>query len=235
MVGEVEPLKKLQYKRNKTVIKRIVNEYPGYILRRGDTFYRLRKSPKSPHNHAEYDSPPVDMGGCGRFNCSDFPVLYASTDLEVCVHECRFSASDDIYMATLTPDSFIRLLDLSAILDDDETEFESLDMAIHMLFLAGEKSYRICQQIALAAKLAGFDGLIYPSYYSLIRAGIMPLQTAYGISIRRFRGAKNYNEASAIKNVALFGRPIEDRTVLVKCINRLVIAQVKYGFIFGPV
>ena len=66
----------------------------------------------------------------------------------------------------------VRLLNLAALLREEHvTEFESLDMAVHMLFLAGNHAYAIIREIAQAAKKAGFNGLIYPSYFSLIRLG----------------------------------------------------------------
>ncbi len=51
------------------------------------------------------------------------PILYASQDVEVCVHECRVTVEDDRYMATLAPVRDVRLLDLTAVLEEDVTEF----------------------------------------------------------------------------------------------------------------
>ena len=84
------------------------------------------------------------------------------------------------------------------------TEFESIDIAIHMLFLAGEHSYEISRDIASAAKEKGYEGIIYPSYFSLLRTGSMPFDTIYGISIRkvpvncRIRKITNYSKHSFI-------------------------------------
>jgi hypothetical protein len=55
-----------------------------------------------------------------------------------------------------------------------------------MLFLAGPHSYEITRLIAHGARAAGYDGVIYPSYFSLLRTGGMPFETDYGISLRRF-------------------------------------------------
>lgn len=90
-------------------------------------------------------------------------------------------------MATLAPTRELRLLDLSVLLKEEEgvTEFESLDMTVHMLFLAGKHSYKLTRAIAEAARIARFDGLLYPSYFSLLRLGEMPFQTVYGVSQRR--------------------------------------------------
>lgn len=237
MVGEVEPLKNLQSQNScKKIITRIINEYPTESLGEKNSFYRVRKYPKKPQIIDEYDSPPNESACEGRLNSTLFPVLYASTDLEVCVHECRFSAEDEIYVATLNPTRDLKLLNLTTLLEEeDASEFESLDMAVHMLFLAGDYSYSISQRIAEEAKKASFDGIIYPSYYSLLRTGTMPFETAYGISLRSFPKMKKYEEAKVIKNLAIFGRPIKERKVSVKCINRLHVSRVKYDFHFGPV
>ena len=106
-----------------------------------------------------------------------FPVLYGSPDLQVCIHECRVTEEDDLYVATLAPTVPLRLINLAVLLRDGVvpiSEFKSLDIAIHMLFLAGSHSYDITRQISSAAQSAGFDGLIYPSYFSLLRIGVPP-------------------------------------------------------------
>ncbi len=238
MVGEVEPLKALQRSKTRnSILERILREYPSRTVGLNELFYRIRKEPEIPSEPHEYDSPPSDLVGAGRLNTRTLPVLYASPDLQVCVHECRVTAEDELYVATLKPDSQLRLLDLSVLLKEDQhvSEFESLDIAVHMLFLAGKHSYKITRSIAAAAHDAGFDGLVYPSYFSLLRIGVMPFQTAYGISYRRFKQLQEYEQAKAIPNLAIFGRPIEDSKVKVHCINKLILNRVAYDFHFGPV
>ena len=138
---------------------------------------------------------------------------------------------------TLVPTKSLKLLDLTAVLDEGElmTEFESLDMAVYMLFFAGKHSYEIARAIAVAAKAAGFDGLIYPSYFSSLRTGAMPFQTSYGISLRRVKRLADYEKSKIIENLALFGRPVEDGRVKVKSIDKVIINRVEYGVHFGPV
>lgn len=237
MVGEVEPLKALQDPVMRSqVVDRVLKEYPARALAQGTKFYRLRIEPNRPADPMEYDSPPADRLGNGRLCSSRFPVMYASQDIDICIHECRAAADDDIYVATLKTQQDLRLLDLTHVLEEDCTEFESLDMAIHMLFLAKSHSYAISRAIALAARDAGFDGLIYPSFFSLIRTGGHPFETAYGLSLRRFHPEKNrYAEAFTIQNLALFGRPIAKGVASAECINRLVLTQVGYKGHFGPV
>jgi len=240
MIGEVEPLKKLESKSERhKIINRILKEYPARIFSKKEIIYRLRKEPKDPSNFEEYDSPPLgnENLGKGRFDYGNFPIMYASQDLEICVHECRVTVDDNLFLATLYPTRDLKLLDLTEIISENEdiTEFESLDMAVHMLFFAGEHSYDITREIAFSANQAGFDGLIFPSYFSLVRKGAMPFDSVYGISIRKFPSYKTHAKSQIIPNVALFGRPIENKIIGVKCINRLVLNKIKYDVLFGPV
>ncbi len=161
-------------------------------------------------------------------------MLYGSQDIEVCVHECRVTVEDELYLATITTKKELKLLDLTEIIDDDTTEFESIDIAIHMLFLAGEHSYEISRDIAIAAKEKGYDGIIYPSYYSLLRTGSMPFDTIYGISIRKLPITVEYAKSQIIQNIALFGRPIQEEIVRVVCINKLILNKIIYDIHFGP-
>jgi len=237
MLGEVEPLKALQDPgRRPDTIERIVGEYPAKVLPQGGVFYRLRRRPAQADSPSEYDSPPDERLGTGRFDTHRLPVMYASQDMQVCLHECRVSAEDDICIATLAAARDLTLLDLAIVLrEEGVTEFESLDMAVHMLFLAGEHAYEITRDIAVAAREAGYDGLIYPSYFSLLRTGTMPFETRYGISVRRFPSQENHEDAKTIRNLAMFGRPISSGDISVRSINKVVLTRVDYHMNFGPV
>jgi len=238
MLGEIEPLKALQKsKTRQSIVERILAEYPARMLAPGEFFYRLRVNPSSPEHASQYDSPPPEHTGKGRLDSKGQPILYGSPDLEVCIHECRVTVEDDVFVATLAPTHELRLLDLSILLKEEEgvTEFESLDLTVHMLFLAGRHSYRHrhTRTISDAARSAGFDGVVYPSYFSLLRVGQMPFQTVYGISHRRIEQLQEHEQAKTIPNLALFGRPVESGSVSVKCIDRLVIGRVGYEYHFG--
>lgn len=237
MIGEVEPLKALQHPATRPqIIERVLREYPEKTLSQNSKFYRLRVNPGHPAELSEYDSPPVEFAGRGRLDSPGLSVMYGSQDLDVCIHECRASTEDELYVATLKSQKDLRLLDLTHPLEEAETEFESLDMAIHMLFLARSHSYGIARDIALAANQAGFDGVIYPSFFSLIRTGSHPFETAYGLSLRRFHPEREqYVEATTIRNLAVFGRPVESGLVSIECINRLILTHVGYRGHFGPV
>ncbi len=236
MVGEVEPLKALERPIDRDlVIKQILSKYPAKVLSDSEIFYRLRKDPQEPSQVSEYDSPPRDVSGNGRLDCQTLPVMYGSQDLEACIHECRATVDDELFVATLAPKHHLQLLDLTELLQEDNSEFESLDMAVHMLFLAGSHSYEISREIALSAHRAGFDGVIYPSYFSFVRTGAVPFNNLYGISIRKLPHLTDHAKAETIENLALFGRPIKEGFVIVKCINRVVLNRVEYDIQFGPV
>jgi hypothetical protein len=235
MVGEVEPLKELlETQTQGQVIRRIVERYPLVELGPDAHFYRVRKNPEEPAEPLHYDSPPDSDGGHGRLDSKDVPILYASPDLELCLHECRITAEDQVYVATLSPARDIKLLDLTHILDEDGTEFESLDLALHMLFLAPGHAYEVTREIAKGVRGAGYDGLIFPSYFSLLRTGSLPFETAFGISIRKLDSLRHHAEAQTVPNLALFGRPVRDGLVNVDGINRVVIRRAAYDFHFGP-
>ena len=234
-VGEIEPLKALADPETRfQIIERILAEYPRFTLSPEQTFYRLRKGVAHPEVPTEYDSPPDAYCGGGRLDSPDLPVLYGSADLELCIHECRVTVEDQLHVATLNATRPLTLLDLTALLQEDVTSFESLDMAVHLLFLAASHSYPIARAIAAAAAQTGFDGILFPSYFSLLRTGQPFLETAYGLSTRIFPGAAEYEALKVVENIGLFGRPIADGRVNVACINRLYMRKAAYDLGFGP-
>jgi hypothetical protein len=237
--GENECLRSLRKDTERhTIIQRIINEYPSCSLPKGGRFYRLRPTrPLSPSNPYEYDSRPRTIQRYGRLDSKDLSVMYASHNIQVCIHECRATAESDSYLATLAPKRNLKLLNLTELLnEEDVTEFESLDIAVHMLFLAAKHSYNISRSIAIHAHKVGYDGLLYPSFYSLALSGARPLETiGYGNSIRRFPELTGYAKSHIFPNIALFGRPIEEGLINVECINRLIIKKALYDIQFGPV
>lgn len=235
MFGEIEPLKSLQNDRERDkIIEKVLKLYPTKELSTNEYFYRVRMNPKIPHDFAEYDTAPKEFLGHNRFDEVDFPVLYGSPDLELCIHECRVTVEDNLFVSKLVPKKPLQVLDLTSLIDEEETEFDSLDMAIHFLFLAGKYSYAICRHIARKAKEQGFDGIIYPSYFSYIRTGSIPFDSVYGMSIRRIPQLKDYAQSQSIPNVIIFGRPIKEEKVIVECINKVIINRVAYDLTFGP-
>jgi len=236
MIGEIEPLKSLLNKKErKEIIKNILEKYPSKTINSDNYFYRVRVNPKIPESINEYCSAPVELLGNGRLDSVDLPILYCSEIIDLCLHECRVRSEDEIYMAKLKPKTDLKLLDLTELIDENVSEFESLDLAIHFLFLAGKNSYEVCRQICKDAEKAGYDGLIFPSYFSYLATGHIPFETVYGISIRKIPSMKEYAKSQSIPNLALFGRPIRDNKIDVESINRVVLTKVTYNAIFGPV
>jgi hypothetical protein len=214
LIGEVYPLVNLRDANTQdAAADEVVHQFPRRTLATGETFYRLRKGIErgKQDSSAEYDSPPAikHLEG-GRLDTQDFPVLYGSQDLEICVHECRVTIADDCYVATLNVLRPLVLLDLSAnVIEESKTPFESLSLAMHFIFAAKKHSYHIAQVIARAAKRTGLDGIIFPSYFSALRG-------------------------NAIQNIGLFGYPIADRSLEVLCINKLFLDRAKYETRLGP-
>ena len=238
MLGEVEPLKRLEDRNTRAeIVQRILQTYPTVEWLATERFFRLRVNPHSPNEPTEYDSPPKQDLGKGRLDSPTFPVLYCSQDIEGCVHECRVTLEDECYVATFEPTRPLRLLDVTARIDEGMrvTEFESLDMAVHMLLFAADHSYEISRDIALATKAAGFDGLLYPSYFSQARSGKMPFETVLGMARRRLPGGTEYAKWGMFPNIALFGNPLADAMIRLLCINRVVLSRVEYRLSYGPV
>lgn len=237
MIGlGIEPLDRLMDPKTRPrEIQRILQQYPKITLRQNETFYRLRLNPEDPSDITQYDSPGTERKKYNRLDSVSLPVMYASQDLQICVHECRVAAEDEVFLATLRSTRDMKLLDLTKILSYHESsEFESLDMAVHMLFLAGEHSYEICQEVALSAHREGYDGLVYPSFFSLLKSGKVPFETSFGLSHRMFPQLHNRERAKITSNLALFGHPLKQDDVEVHSINRVVLRKVQYEFHFGP-
>lgn len=210
MLGEIEPLEKLNNKNESlSVLNEIIEKFPTVKLTTKDYFYRLRTNPELSHLESEYDSPPIRYSGKGRLDDKDFNVLYGSKNIEICFHECRISLIDNIYIAKLRPKKTLKLLNLNSLISESNTEFESLGLSIHFIFRAEDHSYDICRRIAKFTFNKGFDGIIFPSYFSKVKEETIP-------------------------NIALFGKPIRDNKVKVESIDRARINTVKYDYSFGP-
>lgn len=236
MFGETEPLKALQDEsKTDAIIDSIISAYPSVTYKPDDKFYRLRKNPSSPEKIEQYDSPPTVVEN-GRLDTHEIPVMYASFNLEVCIHECRSTADDEMYLATLKPVSELKMIDFSVLLQEENvTEFESLDIAVFMLFMARSNSYPILRRLSCAVMKKGYDGIVYPSYFSMLHSGAEPFETTYGISHRRISLFREHEESKVQKNLAIFGHPIKSGKVKVDRINKLFLRKITYGVEFGPV
>ncbi|MCW5589096.1 MAG: RES family NAD+ phosphorylase [Legionellales bacterium] len=238
MVGENDKLNKLKEAKSRIkIFDEIFDKYQTHELLKEDLFYRIRKNPNVPNKSNEYDTPPLDIKKRQyyRFDSKDLPVMYGSPSLHVCIHECRVTIEDELYVAVLQPTQSLRILNLTKIIDEG-TQYESLDMAMTLLFLhAGKEYYRILRKIAIEAYKRNFHGILYSSYYTSKHTGNNRLTSISGLPLFIFPEGKHIHEQAQIPNYALFGRPIQEGLIKVNSINRLYLQQIEYNTILGPV
>lgn len=209
-IGRISHLEELEKPRSrKNVIKTVLAEYPIRKLGRDDHFFRLRKNLIAAES-AQFDAAPRGLSRA-RLNNDGYPTLYGSDNIEICIHECKATLADELFIAKLCPVRQLKCLDLSADGPPWIDAFESLDIALSFLFRAGEHSYPLLTRIAKAARAQHLDGIIFPSYYNQL---------------------KRTNE---IQNIALFGRPLHEGKLRVECINRIMLSEATYEYEFGPV
>lgn len=213
-IGEIEPLVALRQSETRLIkTKEIISRFSERILDEGSTFYRVRLNLDKfqETDHSQYDAPPEPRKNYGRLDSAKLAVLYGSEDLEICIHECRVQIPDECFVATLRTNCDLRLLNLAADLEDEGgTEFESISLAIRYLFSAEAHSYEITRAIAIAAHEEGYDGILAPSYFSLVKP----------------------NRAA---NIALFGHPIRESKLKIDCINRAALKAASYEVRMGPI
>ena len=245
-VGINDNLAKLEQEdEREQVIARILEAYPPEILTEADKFYRLRKVSGDAYalgkfdstDWGQFDSPPLPAKAeeAGRLGSPNLPVLYGSPDLQTCLHECRVTVEDALFLATLRPARELKLLNLVSLPDEPLSHpCEDLDHAMVMLFLAGPHAYPISRAIACAARDAGYDGLVYPSFFSMLRNGVQPFESCFGLSNRSIPELRPVEAAKMIPNLTIFGYPIQEGILTVSCINRVILRQANYSIHFGP-
>ena len=190
---------------------------PTLELPVGTRLYRIRKHPKADDTiatPAAFDPPPSSIKRSpGRWDDDATAVLYASDDIELCLHECRVSVADEIVVATLATARRLMLLDLTADFTvAGTTPFD--DPRIFARFLSLKRDGRwldYARTVTRAARAAGFDGIRYTSYY-----------------------AQAKHQPTGL-NVALFGRPLGNGDLIIESVNRLRLTDAHYTFSFGPV
>lgn len=190
---------------------------PRVELQTGTRFFRIRKSPKADETittPAAFDPPPDSLERSpGRWDDGQTPVLYASDDIELCLHECRVMIADEAVVASLRTARPLILLDLTTeFLSSAATPFEDPGIFARFLSLSRHDQWLDhARTVARAAKSAGLDGIRYTSYY-----------------------AQAKHHANAL-NVALFGRVLEAGVLTIDSVNRLRLTDARYQFAFGPV
>lgn len=239
MVGEIEPLKKILNDNDEQlqIFGDIVKQYPTINLKPSQILYRIRKNPEAEIlDNNDFDTPPKELCGKGRLDTKENPILYCSTNLDICLHECRVSAEDELFVAVMNPTKELSLLDLSIILPEPSvTEFDSLDLAVYMLFLASSHSYEFLRKLSRFIKDRGYDGVIYPSYFSCLKQGANFIDTTYGICNRRIDVFQKDESNKIVQNIALFGYPIQENILNIKCISKIHLRKVQYDYSLGVI
>ncbi|MEP3673124.1 MAG: RES family NAD+ phosphorylase [Hyphomicrobiales bacterium] len=212
-IGEIDQLIDLRNPRKReSAVASLVDQFPAHTLEEGFEFFKIRKDIKlgQEHNNNQFDSAPLKRSQYGRLDSKSLQVLYGSENLEICAHECRITIPDECFVASLSLLRPMHILDLASPSNDEaDTEFSSLDLATQFLFSASITSYPITRSIAAYAKKEGYDGIRYPSYFSLIKPETVP-------------------------NIALFDTPIASNWVEVRCINRVFLRSAQYDLRLGP-
>ena len=194
-----------------------VASVPRITLPAGTILYRIRRNPEPDETivtAAAFDPPPETVSRSqGRWDDGGTPILYASDDIELCLHECRVALADEIVVATLRCERELTLLDLAArIPNDARTPFEDPNIFAHFLSISREAQWLDrSRSVAVAARSAGLGGIRYASYY-----------------------AQAKREQAAL-NVALFGKPLADGELALQSVNRIRLSDARYGYDFGPV
>jgi len=213
-LGRNDWLEKLSMKgRKDKVVKTLIRCFSDYTLQKGEYFYRLRSNPTQPILDVNtFDAPKKQKKLGGRLNIETDSILYGAFDIETCIHEARANYECEMYLASLIPTQNLNLLDLTNNCSDDSvTPFESVALCVRQLFYSGKESYKITRLISKHARQAGYDGIIYPSYFSSV--------------------SKNHDS----KNIALFGQPIMNGLVKVASIDRLLLKEVIYEYSLGAI
>lgn len=190
---------------------------PRIVLPVGTTLFRIRRNPECDETIASasaFDPPPATVSrSAGRWDDGKAPMLYASDDIELCIHECRPTLADEIVVATLRCEQEITLLNLAADIPwPQNNPFEDPNIFAAFLSLSRHEEWLThARTVATAAQNTGLGGIRYTSYY-----------------------AQAKHDTSAL-NVALFGRPLSAGILSLRSVNRIRLTDARYSYTFGPV
>jgi hypothetical protein len=198
-------------------LESLITIVPRITLPAGARLFRIRRNPEPDETiatTAAFDPPPITVPRSpGRWDDGITPMLYASDDIELCLHECRVTLADEIVVATLSCEREITLLDLTADIPfGPSTPFEDPNIFAAFLSLSrDEKWLDHARSLSVVARDAGLNGIRYTSYY-----------------------AQAKHDSSAL-NVALFGRPLAAGMISLQSVNRIRLTDARYSYTFGPV
>ena len=184
----------------------VIDLYPGEV------YYRLLADlhGKAANDPLTYDSPDWKYQRNSRFGIEGTRVLYLTTGIESAIYECRATIEDELHLATLQIEAPLRVIDLTTTDDTSPYPGENLSLSLFHLFRSGSVGYDISREIARVARSKEYDGIVFWSFFNQI----------------------THLED---KNIALFGSPLEDNTISVVSIERLLLNEAHYSFSFGPV
>jgi hypothetical protein len=195
------------------ILDEIISVASNRILPSNTKLYRVRTNVRDGvAMPISYDAPPnFTTRTPGRYDDNDLPLLYASFDIETCIHECRCTVLDEIVIATLRTTRDLRIVDFES-LDEPAplTPFQCIGHFLHGLSVATEDEYPKCRMLSRRLFERGFDGFTYRSFFSKVKG-------------------------NALTNIALFGHPIREAKVSMTSVNRIKIDRIDYGFSLGPV
>jgi hypothetical protein len=183
------------------------------------TIYRIRLNlnDQDKFDEGQYDTPPSPKRrGFNRFDSRKLPLFYGSPNLQVCIHECRVTLVDNIFVASTTPTKKLSLIDLTGNYDQptDIDPFDDLEWFFRGLMNASQPHvYRYCRRIAQTIRdMTSADGFVYNSYYTNVAGD---------------------SEGKTI-NYALFGRPVSEGKLELNSINTVRLERIRYDYHLGP-
>lgn len=196
-----------------------IDKFQESVLKTGTKVYKIRKNPKIElglSTPEQFDSTDISNRKrmkttiSSRFGGTRLSVLYASFNMETCLHELQVGTDDETILGTLEVTRDLKILDLCEPKNRGDGSYETTDLAYFMSRLFFSKNYLYSSVFSVAAKSFGYDGVKYRSYFSKIREG-------------------------EFYNLAVFGKPIADGRIKLCGVNRLRINSINYKFSFGPV
>ncbi len=191
----------------------------------GDHLYRVRKNLNLSNELDEkhFDSISIHDRqmkrlALGRFDLPNVETLYLASNMDICVHESRSIAGDDILLGTLSVKNRMKLLDLTSSPNDldHQNPFESVKLLISGLMNTRE-CYAFLRGISEFAFMYGYDGIKYGSFFNQL-----------------LENDEYVSEPNNDFNVVLFGKPIADGHLEIASINRINLRKVSYRYSVGP-
>lgn len=176
--------------------------------------FRIRKNinPARVLDQQQYMAPPHSVRReFGRFDDETVNVFYTSPSLDVCIHECRVTMTDEIHAAILEPVRELKLADLTSGFAQCNSEpYDDLANFFGGLALSrNEETYRVSRRIARELARRKFvDGFISSSFYTPIHGGGL--------------------------NYCFFDDPLSDGRLRILSVNRVQLEGVVYRYGFGP-